>query len=436
MHSAKKNTRFPKGTYALFVAVVIALGSTVYAISAALPSSNITNNTIPQAHAQQFSGNVQEIALDGVALTLSAPEKVHAYTPSTIKMTVSDTESGAPLTHVDWSVIVESPSGEQIYKTNTLHSHVGTMELNYAFLEPGENTISVQVASLGPTMMGMEVPGMAQTRVLLSGDPMMGWQTDPNFFFGTRNTEFKVNVESQGGIKTLAGTEAGTDITVELATNPGKTIAGQPTTLIFNVARADNGEPITHPDGLINIRGSSKPFSSAPMGNPMMPMSGSLHGHTGQMAITTTFPTSGLYILTVNLNSLPVSNYIFGQASTNFRVYVEDAEDAASGGSALATPDQPNHIAILGQDAPFYSPNNITVKAGMTITVVNHDSIPHTLTSTADGTDVQSPTASDTFDTGLLMMNGETQITINEPGTYNYFCSIHPFMRGSITVTG
>jgi hypothetical protein len=112
-------------------------------------------------------------------------------------MTVSDTESGAPLTHVDWSVIVESPSGEQVYKSNTLHSHVGTMELNYAFLEPGENTVSVQVASLGPTMMGMEVPGMAQTRVLLSGDPMMGWQTDPNFFFGTRNTEFKVNVESK-----------------------------------------------------------------------------------------------------------------------------------------------------------------------------------------------------------------------------------------------
>jgi plastocyanin len=310
------------------------------------------------------------------------------------------------------------------------------MEMNYAFLEPGENTISVQVASLGPTMMGMEVPGMAQTRILLSGDPMMGWQTDPNFFFGTRNTEFKVDVASQGGVKTIAGTESGTDITVELVTNPGKIIAGQPTTLILNVNQADNGEPITHSEALLNIRGSSRPFSSAPMGNPMMPASGSFHGHTGQMAFTTTFPTSGLYILNVNLNSLPVSNYMFGQAAATYKIYVEDSSAAGENINEISPPEQPNHIAILGQDAPFYSPNNLTVKAGTTITIVNHDSIPHTLTATADGADVQSPTASDAFDTGLLMMNGEAQITIDEPGTYNYFCSIHPFMRGTITVTG
>jgi hypothetical protein len=363
MHSEKRNPRFPKGTYVLFVAVVAALGSTAYAISAALPSSNLaTNSAIPEAHAQHAATDAattiaaadnipQEIDLDGVTLTFAAPDKVHAYSQSTIKMTVSDTESGKPLTHVDWSVIVESPSGEQVYKSNTLHSHVGTMELNYAFLEPGENTISVQVASLGPTMMGMEVPGMAQTRVLLSGDPMIGWQTDPNFFFGTRNTELKVNVASQGGVKTIAGTEAGTDITLEMATNPGKVIAGQPTTLILNAARADNGEPVTHSEALLNIRGSSRPFSSAPMGNPMMPVSGSFHGHTGQMAFTITFPTSGVYIITANLNSLPVSNYMFGQATTSFRVYVEDAEHSAAAENVISTPNQPNHIAILGQDA-------------------------------------------------------------------------------------
>jgi hypothetical protein len=316
MHSEKRNPWFPKGTYALFVAAVIALGSTAYAISAVLPAANpATDGAIPQAHAQHATTGetsiadnaTQEIDLDGITLTFAAPEKVHAYSQSTIKMTVSDTESGKPLTHVDWSVIVESPSGEQAYKSSTLHSHVGTMELNYAFLEPGENTISVQVASLGPTMMGMEVPGMAQTRILKSGDPMMGWQTDPNFFFGTRNTKFKVNVESQGGVKTIAGTEAGTDIELELATSPGRVIAGEPATLILNVNRADSGEPVTHSEALLNIRGSSRPFSSAPMGNPMMPMSGSFHGHTGQMAFTTTFPTSGLYVVNVNLNSLPVS---------------------------------------------------------------------------------------------------------------------------------
>jgi plastocyanin len=61
-----------------------------------------------------------------------------------------------------------------------------------------------------------------------------------------------------------------------------------------------------------------------------------------------------------------------------------------------------------------YSPNNLTVKAGTPITVKNHDAIPYTVASTADGADVQSPTASDVFDTGVMMMNREAQITIDE----------------------
>src|SRR6266540_3757439 len=72
-------------------------------------------------------------------------------------------------------------------------------------------------------------------------------------FFGTRNTEFKVNVESQGGMKVLSRSEAGTKIALGLSTNPGKVIAGRPTTPILNVQRADNGEPVTHSEALLNI---------------------------------------------------------------------------------------------------------------------------------------------------------------------------------------
>jgi 2-haloalkanoic acid dehalogenase type II len=72
-------------------------------------------------------------------------------------------------------------------------------------------------------------------------------------FFGTRNTEFKVNVESQGGMKVLSRSEAGTKIALGLSTNPGKVIAGWPTTPILNVQRADNGEPVTHSEALLNI---------------------------------------------------------------------------------------------------------------------------------------------------------------------------------------
>ncbi len=424
------------------LAVVVASALIAGTVNLAIGSGGFASLTsvAPEAHADHDAATVeankvQQSELDGVTISFEVnPDVVHASDLATMTMKVSDTESGKPLTHVDWSVIVTSPSGEQTYKSSTLHSHVGTLEMSHAFLEPGENTVSVQVASLGPKMMGMDVPAMAQTRVFESGDPMMGWQTDPNFFFGTRNTEFTVSVASQGAVKEVKGSEQGT-VRLELSTNPERVIAGQLATLILDVKNAGTGEEVTHSEALVRMgQGLFKSFKSAQAGSPMMPMMGSFHGHTGQMALTTTFPTAGMYILYVDVNSLPVSNFQFGQVSTRFVVFVEQGETADAPVSAEGL--EPNHVAIVGQDAPFYSPNNLTVAAGTTVTFVNHDAILHTVTSTQAGADVQSPEPDGAFDTGVLGFGQEAQVTFDNPGTYNYYCTIHPFMRGSVTVTG
>jgi len=103
--------------------------------------------------------------------------------------------------------------------------------------------------------------------------------------------------------------------------------------------------------------------------------------------------------------------------------------------TAIPISDEPNHVAIIGQEAPFYGPGNITVKAGTTVTFKNHDAIDHTATGTNDGTNVSSPAPNNTFDTGLLKIGEEKQVTFDKAGTFHYFCSIHPFMRGTLTVT-
>ena len=59
--------------------------------------------------------------------------------------------------------------------------------------------------------MGMDVPAMAQTRIFQSGDPMMGWQTDPTFFFGLRNVEFKMNVDNQVASNNIVQTSSPDD---------------------------------------------------------------------------------------------------------------------------------------------------------------------------------------------------------------------------------
>jgi plastocyanin len=78
----------------------------------------------------------------------------------------------------------------------------------------------------------------------------------------------------------------------------------------------------------------------------------------------------------------------------------------------------------------FYVPAETAVKAGETVTWKNDDTAIHTSTS---GKDV---TPDGKFDTSLVSP-GQSSKPIampNEPGEYPYFCTLHPWMIGTITV--
>jgi amicyanin len=70
-----------------------------------------------------------------------------------------------------------------------------------------------------------------------------------------------------------------------------------------------------------------------------------------------------------------------------------------------------------------FTPQEIKVKTGATITWTNRDDIPHTVTST------DSIFKSKTLDT-----DDKFTTTFTKPGTYPYFCSIHPKMTGKVIV--
>jgi plastocyanin len=75
-----------------------------------------------------------------------------------------------------------------------------------------------------------------------------------------------------------------------------------------------------------------------------------------------------------------------------------------------------------------YAPATITVSAGTTVTFTNDDSAPHTATS---GT---SPTPDGVFDTGTLTKDDSKTVKLTKPGTFAYYCAIHPFMKATVTV--
>ncbi len=70
-----------------------------------------------------------------------------------------------------------------------------------------------------------------------------------------------------------------------------------------------------------------------------------------------------------------------------------------------------------------YFPRDLTVAAGAEVTWFNRDAAPHTATDKAAG-----------WDTGLLDKNESAPLTFDTPGSYSYFCTVHPSMKATLTV--
>jgi plastocyanin len=106
------------------------------------------------------------------------------------------------------------------------------------------------------------------------------------------------------------------------------------------------------------------------------------------------------------------------------------------GGGGATTAGGPTINILEGssvQGSPDYDPDELTASAGAEVTVVNQDTLPHTVTS---GTGPQDPESAQLFDTSLI--NGGESATLSlaqvNPGQYDYYCMVHPYMTGKVVV--
>ena len=74
-------------------------------------------------------------------------------------------------------------------------------------------------------------------------------------------------------------------------------------------------------------------------------------------------------------------------------------------------------------DNYLFGPGQLTVKAGTTVTWVNDDDIPHTVVATGK-----------TFRSKALDTDDKFSFTFTTPGSYEYFCSLHPYMKAVVEV--
>jgi plastocyanin len=88
-----------------------------------------------------------------------------------------------------------------------------------------------------------------------------------------------------------------------------------------------------------------------------------------------------------------------------------------------ATPQ--SAVANVKIDNFSFEPKELTVAAGTTVTWQNADDVPHTATSRGEP---------QIFDSGALDTDEKFSFTFSKPGTYTYYCKVHPHMTGVITV--
>jgi nitrite reductase (NO-forming) len=81
----------------------------------------------------------------------------------------------------------------------------------------------------------------------------------------------------------------------------------------------------------------------------------------------------------------------------------------------------------------FFVPQEISVKAGDTVTWTNHDTTIHTVVEGSP--ESASSGATPGFDSSIIAPNATWDNTFDSAGDFNYYCNLHPFMTGKVTVT-
>lgn len=105
----------------------------------------------------------------------------------------------------------------------------------------------------------------------------------------------------------------------------------------------------------------------------------------------------------------------------------KQATDQTSGTNSTDATDATDATATSAVEIKdmAFSPSNITVKKGTKVTWTNKDTVSHTVTSDSGST----------MDSELLSKGDTYSVTFDEVGSFDYHCTPHPAMTGTVTVT-
>ena len=124
---------------------------------------------------------------------------------------------------------------------------------------------------------------------------------------------------------------------------------------------------------------------------------------------------------------LPVSlvSTLFGiQAFKSHQLARAALEDRPRVSAPISAPTS-LPVANVKIESFIFAPKDLNIRPGTTVTWQNADDVPHTATSKDDP---------QTFDSGALDTDDKFSFTFTKPGTFIYYCKVHPHMTGTVTV--
>ena len=132
-------------------------------------------------------------------------------------------------------------------------------------------------------------------------------------------------------------------------------------------------------------------------------------------------------LLTVSFLGISPSETLAQGTNATNATGAANATSAGGGGETTVVMPLGSSAATSGAG---YEPPTVTVSPGSSVIWDNRDNALHTATSG------ESPTPDGKFDSGLIGANQASKpVTMPaEPGEYKYFCTLHPFLVGTVTV--
>jgi plastocyanin len=127
-------------------------------------------------------------------------------------------------------------------------------------------------------------------------------------------------------------------------------------------------------------------------------------------------------------NSTTMSGNMTGNATTMSANMTGNTTSASGGNSVTISPG-----SSVPSNGKFFVPDILTVSKGTTVTWTNWDSTLHTVTSGSPESG-NSGTGTE-FDSSYLAAGKTFQHQFSIPGTFDYYCTLHPYMKGKVVVT-